>query len=134
MPQEYIVVERQAPVMDKHILRDNLYQKLLLAKAEGTEVVVVTASPENWVSRLAPDFKVLGTELLFSEHGMERHFLTKNCYGKEKVKRILSVFPELQTHRKDYHLTAYGDSKGDGEMLSFADEKHYRNFLSYVNL
>lgn len=115
---------------NRHILRLNLYAKLLKAKREGAEVVVVTASPEKWVARLVPDFKVLGTQLQFSEKGMERHFLTKNCYGKEKVRRILSAFPELQTQRKDCHVTAYGDSKGDSAMLSFADEKHYRDFLS----
>ncbi len=114
----------------RHILRQNLYEKLLKAKREGAEVVVVTASPEKWVARLVPDFKVLGTQLQFSEKGMERHFLTKNCYGKEKVRRILSAFPELQMQRKDCHVTAYGDSKGDSAMLSFADEKHYRDFLS----
>lgn len=113
----------------KHILRDNLYQKLLRAKAEGTEVVVVTASPENWVSRLAPDFKVLGTKMQFCKDGFTGHFLTHNCYGKEKVKRILAAYPELESLRNDSHITAYGDSKGDAAMLAFAHEKHFRDFI-----
>ena len=50
----------------RHILRNNLYDKLVDAKANGDEVVVVTASPENWVSRLVPEFKVLGTKMEFN--------------------------------------------------------------------
>ena len=45
-------------------------------------------------------------------------FLTPNCYGQEKVRRILTLHPD----RSAYHLTAYGDSRGDREMLAFADE------------
>lgn len=113
----------------RHILRNDLYQKLLQAKAEGDEVVVVTASPENWVSRLVPDFKVLGTRMEFDEKGFTGHFFTRNCYGKEKVKRILAAYPELESQRNDCHITAYGDSKGDAAMLAFADEKHFRDFI-----
>ena len=90
---------------------------------------MVTASPENWVSRLAPDFKVLGTKMQFSKDGFTGHFLTRNCYGKEKVKRILAAYPELESLRNDSHITAYGDSKGDAAMLAFADEKHFRDFI-----
>jgi phosphoserine phosphatase len=51
-------------------------------------------------------------------------FLTKNCYGQEKVNRIKELYP----HREEYHLTAYGDSNGDRELLAFADEAHYKPF------
>ena len=45
-------------------------------------------------------------------------------YGQEKVERIRSLFPQRDT----YQLIAYGDSRGDKEMLDYADEKHYRPF------
>lgn len=112
----------------RHILRTSLYEKLLKAQREGTEVVVVTASPENWVSRLVPEFKVLGTRMEFSSKGFTGKFLSKNCYGPEKVNRLLAACPELKSHREDYHITAYGDSNGDREMLSFADESHLNDF------
>ena len=44
-------------------------------------------------------------------------FLTKNCYGPEKVNRLLEIEPD----RKNYFLYAYGDSRGDKEMLECAD-------------
>jgi hydroxymethylpyrimidine pyrophosphatase-like HAD family hydrolase len=42
------------------------------------------------------------------------------------VNRILTLFP----NRKDYHLTAFGDSRGDKEMLAFADESYFKPFRS----
>jgi phosphoserine phosphatase len=38
------------------------------------------------------------------------------------VNRILALYPDRNT----YHLTAYGDSRGDKELLAFADESHYQ--------
>lgn len=109
----------------RHILRKKLYDRLMEAKKNGDEVVVVSASPENWVSRLVPEFKVLGTKMEFNPHFTGR-FLTANCYGQEKVNRILQAYPELKTDRNRYHVIAFGDSRGDKEMLAFADEQFYK--------
>ena len=49
---------------------------------------------------------------------------TANCNGAEKPRRILALFP----HREDYRLVAFGDSRGDREMLAMADEAHYKPF------
>lgn len=106
----------------RYILRNDLYDKLVDAKANGDEVVVVTASPENWVSRLVPEFKVLGTKMEFNPCFTGR-FLIPNCYAQEKVNRILAAYPELETDRSSFHVTAFGDSRGDKEMLEFADER-----------
>jgi phosphoserine phosphatase len=84
--------------------------------------VVVTASPENWVSRLVPEFKVLWTKMEFNPCFTGR-FLTPNCYAQEKVNRILAAYPELETDRSSVYVTAFGDSRGDKEMLEFADER-----------
>ena len=106
----------------RHILRKDLYDRLMEAEKNGNEVVVVTASPENWVSRLVPEFKVLGTKMEFNPCFTGR-FLTPNCYAQEKVNRILEAYPELKTDRNRYRVTAFGDSRGDKEMLEFADER-----------
>ena len=52
------------------------------------------------------------------------NFLTKNCYGKEKIKRLKSAFP----YRNVYKLIAFGDSKGDSYLLKEADESYYKPF------
>ena len=44
-------------------------------------------------------------------------FKTPNCYGQQKVERLL----ELEPARDTYLLYAYGDSLGDRELLALAD-------------
>lgn len=91
------------------------------------EVVIISASIENWVSPFfadKPQIKVLGTQVETKDSKLTGKLLTENCYGKEKVSRLLRIYPNRQT----YHLTAFGDSRGDKELLAFADEAHYKTF------
>jgi HAD superfamily phosphoserine phosphatase-like hydrolase len=94
------------------------------AQDDGAEVVIVSASIDNWVQPFFANVTVLGTQIEVKDGLLTGRFLTKNCYGQEKVNRILACYP----HREDYHLTAYGDSRGDKELLAFADESHYKPF------
>ena len=55
---------------------------------------------------------------------MTGNFLSRNCYGEEKVRRLL----ELEPNRNSYILYAYGDSKGDKELIEFADKGWYNKF------
>jgi phosphoserine phosphatase len=49
-------------------------------------------------------------------------FLTRNCSGKEKVRRI-----EEQYDVKSFgYIYAYGDTPGDKAMLDLANERYYR--------
>lgn len=105
-----------------NLLRTSLYEELLQAKVDGDVVVVVSASPEDWVRAIVPEFEVIGTQLEFCDQHFTGRFATHNCYGPEKVGRLLMAHPELRTNRKDYHVTAYGDSRGDREMMMFADK------------
>lgn len=109
------------------------------ALMDGDKVVIISASIENWV---APFFKelnspatptsdpiphpvnIIGTKVQVVDGKLTGRFLTKNCYGKEKVNRLLEQYPDRET----YTLIAYGDSRGDVELLDLADEGHYREF------
>lgn len=96
-------------------------------KAQGDEVIIISASIENWVCHFAEALKadkLLATQVEVQDGKITGRFLTANCYGKEKVKRLLSAYPE----RDKYYLIAYGDSRGDKELLHFADEQHYKQF------
>lgn len=88
----------------------------------GDRVVIVSASIENWVIPWARSRGVefiSGTKIETDAQGViTGRFASKNCYGAEKVNRLLELFPD----RKDYFLVAYGDSAGDRELLEFADE------------
>ena len=45
-----------------------------------------------------------------------------NRYGQEKVVRLLEQIPDLENN----YLIVYGDSKGDSQLLKYANESHYR--------
>lgn len=107
-----------------HLLRPNAIEAINHAIKEGSEVLIVSASIDNWVQPFFPQVKVVGTQIEVIDGKLTGRFLSKNCYGQEKVNRILSLYP----NRHDYHLTAYGDSRGDKEMLAFADESHFKPF------
>ena len=104
----------------RHLLRPEVVSQLEQALSEGAEVLIVSASIDNWVQPFFPKVKVLGTQIEVIDGRLTGRFLTPNCYGQEKVRRILTLHPD----RSAYHLTAFGDSRGDREMLAFADEAH----------
>ena len=114
----------------RHLLRPEVVRQLEQVLSEGAEVLIVSASIDHWVrpffegdrSQNTGDRRlhVMGTQIEVVEGRLTGRFLTPNCYGQEKVRRILAIYPD----RSSYHLTAYGDSRGDREMLAFADEAH----------
>ncbi len=84
-------------------------------------VYVISASIFEWVQPWCEKIgvsRVLATQIEVDANGIiSGRFATKNCYGKEKVRRLLEVEPE----RRSYILYAYGDSRGDKEMIAFSD-------------
>lgn len=98
-------------------------------KTAGQTVVIVSASPDLFLnifaSRLGIDSKyVIGTKIEVVDGILTGFFCGDNCKGKEKVRRLIKVFP----NREEYHLIAYGDSKGDKDLLDFADDSYYKFF------
>ena len=108
----------------RHLLRPKGIEAIEKALSEGSEVLIVSASIDNWVQPFFPQVKVLGTQIEVVDGKLTGRFLTKNCYGEEKVNRLKAIYP----NRQDYHLTAFGDSNGDKELLAFADESHFKPF------
>ena len=107
-----------------HLLRPKGIEAINQALSEGSEVLIVSASIDNWVQPFFAKVKVLGTQIEVKDGKLTGRFLSKNCYGQEKVNRILALYPK----RQDYHLTAFGDSNGDKELLAWADESHFKPF------
>ncbi|MBQ7424356.1 MAG: haloacid dehalogenase-like hydrolase [Prevotella sp.] len=106
------------------LLRQKGVEAIRQAQAEGSKVVVVSASPVNWVQPFLPDVEVIGTQIEVMNDKLTGRFASRNCYGEEKVRRLLERFPERNT----YELIAYGDSKGDHQLLDAADEGYYKPF------
>lgn len=93
---------------------------------KNDEIVVISASAENWV---APWCNALGviciaTRLEAKDGKLTGNILKKNCYGEEKVIRLQQLY-----NTADFEfITAYGDSSGDKQMLALAHEPHYKPF------
>lgn len=127
---------RQFPADSRGLLRPRGIEALDEALRRGDRVLVVSASIDNWVAPFfAPwleadaagrqPLQVLGTQVEVRDGRLTGRFLTRNCYGPEKVNRIREV---LTAPRSQYDIVAYGDSRGDKEMLAYADRQHYKPF------
>ena len=108
------------------LVKQNAMQKLRDHLAAGNNVVVVTASLEPYMK---PWCESIGVELIATrleqrDEKITGNYYGKNCYGKEKAKRIREKY-SLESYEK---IIAYGDSRGDTEMLELANEKFYRVF------
>jgi len=108
------------------IVRSLAMEKIRWHQEQGDKVVVVSASLECWLKPWCEihNLDVLATRLKIEEGIVTGQFLTKNCYGIEKENRI----KELYTLGSYEHIYAYGDSRGDREMLALADTKEYKPF------
>ncbi len=102
-----------------HLLRPTMLQRVRQHQALGHVCVLVTASltlyTRPWA--LAAGFDhVIGSEMGYDDNGLATGLLQGgNCYGAEKAKRLRAILPDQA------RLYAYGDSRGDREMLSMAD-------------
>jgi len=108
-------------------IRRKALEKCEWHQHKGHHIVIISASIRNWIEPWAKQYgfeAVIGTEVELDNEMLTGKFMGENCYGSEKVTRFLSHFPE----RNNYYLYAYGDSKGDREMMKFADFPYYRCF------
>lgn len=108
------------------ILKQSAMDKIASYKAAGDKIVIVTASLEDW---LRPWCEAQGLELLGTKIRRKGGIITgeiegQNCYGAQKVARVRAAY-DVQAFDR---IIAYGDSRGDREMLEFADEAHYKAF------
>ena len=114
---------------NKHLLRPAGIEKVRKAiEEEQATVLIISASIDNWVrpffDEIDKKIQVLGTQIEAKEGRLTGQFTTKNCYGQEKVNRLTALYP----HREAYDLIAFGDSRGDKELLDFADKGFYKPF------
>lgn len=115
----------------QHLLRPKgitLMHEALVAEAQ---VFIVSASIDNWVRpffdiRNLKGVQVLGTQIEVEDGKLTGRFKSNNCYGKEKAHRIAEVLKSFE--RSEYEIEAFGDSRGDKEMLAFADKGHFKPF------
>ena len=122
---------------NQRLMRQKALDRLREIFHNNDTLCVVSASIDNWVRPFfdniskasRSDFWVIGTEVEVDTDGvLTGRFRTHNCYGAEKVRRVLEAMPQLKSNRDDFWVVACGDSRGDKELLEFADEAHFKPF------
>ena len=136
----------------EHLLRPAARSFINTVRPEAYAMAIVSASIDNWVRPFAELYLqssnpqdnsqnksqsnsqnhkpslpiiVLGTKVEVDAAGcLTGRFSPPNCYGPEKVRRIEAVWP----HREQYDVSAFGDSRGDKEMLDYADQAYFKPF------
>ena len=92
----------------------------------GSEVTLCSASPalvlQPFADRLG--VKLIGTELEVVDGLLTGRISGNNCRCENKVLRLEAVYGPLS----QYRLKAWGDTRGDHELLAAAQDAHWRYF------
>lgn len=100
-------------------IRPRLRQRIAWHRAQGHEVVIVSASLSLYLREVGRQLgidEVLCTELEVDDTGALTGRLTgANCRGPEKAARLIAHLGGA-----DFELWAYGDSRGDADLLALA--------------
>jgi HAD superfamily hydrolase (TIGR01490 family) len=109
------------------LLDPEAFGRLRWHQEQGHTTVLVTASPElyarPWAESEGFD-KTIGTRLEMKDGVFTGQFATPNCYGAEKPRRLEAEGPDL----RGATIYAYGNSRGDRELLGMADRGFYQSF------
>ena len=94
-------------------------------RCSGDDIYIVSASIDRWIIPWARRYgirNVIATkpEIDASTGILTGRFLTPNCHGVEKVRRISKEINDIDS----CDVWAYGDSSGDDAMLAIADHPH----------
>lgn len=115
-------------VHDRRLRRD-VVESLRRHADAGHTVLLVSASFEVYLRPLAEllgAHDVLAVRLEVGDDGILTGGLEgPNCRGPEKVVRLHDWLDRHAGGRAAVHLVAYGDSRGDRELLADADEAHW---------
>lgn len=108
------------------LLRSKAVDEIRRLQRNGSIVVIVSASPENWIYQWALQMQVelLASKLEIKDGKITGRIIGKNCHGEEKVRRITEMY-NLSEYKV---IAAYGDSNGDKPMLNLAVTGFFKPF------
>jgi len=109
------------------LVRPEMVARIQEHKRRGHRLVLVSASPSLYLKHWAADIgfdAVLATELEIKDDRFSGRLASPNCWGPEKVRRLQAWFGDDLPSA----LFAYGDSRGDQEMLALADYAWLRGY------
>lgn len=94
--------------------------------SNNVEVILCSASPRLVLAPFAErlGIKLIGTELESVNGILTGRITGHNCRCIQKINRLESIYGPLD----QYHLRAWGDTRGDYELLAAAKDAHWRHF------
>lgn len=111
--------------LNKYI-KPAVYAKLEWHREHGHVLILVSANLAVYLRYWAILHKldyVIATEIEIKNDYATGKLATRNCYGKEKVSRIDEF---LSQHSLSFSYSyAYGNSRGDTELLAYVNEPFY---------
>jgi len=110
-------------------LRPEALARLEWHRQQGHRLIIISASPRLLVQPIAEHLcvELIATETNKPSHLEPIRLISTNCKGQEKVDRLQDY---LQQPLENLELHAYGDSRGDRELLRCATHPHWRSFKS----
>lgn len=104
-------------------------KKLQWHQQQGHRCILISASLDVYLAPWAQEVgihDIITSSLAVDASGNATgRLLGDNCWGPEKLRRLTALLGP----REGYVLYAYGDSRGDREMLDHADYSFYRKYL-----
>ncbi len=111
-----------------NLTRGVAIQRLKWHQENNHECILISASIEEYLLPWAESMgfsHILATRLeVDNNNNLTGKFIGKNCKGIEKVNRIKELLGDL----KQYEFYAYGNDRGDKELLEIADHPFYKSF------
>lgn len=115
-------------------IKPEIFSKLEYHKEHKHSIIIISANLElylkYWVKLHNLD-GLIATEIEFINNICTGKLKTKNCYGQEKVIRLLDY---LQHNNQKYiYSYAYGNSRGDYELLTYVNEAYWVDGTSMIS-
>ncbi|WP_312933320.1 HAD family hydrolase [Pseudomonas sp.] len=110
----------------KRLMRPAGVRSVAAEVASGAHVTICSASPRIVLKPFAEHLgiKLIATELEVVDGRLTGAISGNNCRCEAKVLRLEAVYGALD----QYRLRAWGDTRGDHELLAAAQEPHWRHF------
>jgi HAD superfamily hydrolase (TIGR01490 family) len=110
------------------IVRRSSAERIAWHQGQGHRVIIVSASLELYLRPWAEALgvvDVLATRLREEQGRVVSGFSGVNCFGEVKAQRVKEYLGDMTA----MEIYAYGDSRGDTQMLAMANHAYYRGVL-----
>jgi len=114
-------------------LNKKILEKINFHVEKKNRVIIATASIENWVQPFADSLgikEVIATKLEFKDNKFTGRLDGKNCYGKEKLRRLRQHLGGFQGK----HIILYTDGKGDKPLMKEFSEVYLAQRKNLIKL